>query len=164
MESKSASEPSMLEQCDVLVRTMNIGDASSIHDIGRSRQDLAFCDWETPEVLRQAIGMNNGFPQVALEKKTNAIVGFVFAGHDGIRAGLHHLWVNPQFRGHGIAKVMIQRAIEAFLSAPLPVKRIRIASRKANCEAIEFWSKNGFTKTSGRGAHDQSIVSFYRDI
>ena len=163
-DPKSGFLPTTIESCDVLIRTMDVDDAGPISDLGRTRQDLAFCDWETPEVLRQAIAGNKGFPQITLNIKTKSIVGFVLAGHDGIRAGLHHLWVDPKFRGHGIAKVMVERAIEAFLSAPLPVRRIRIASRSTSHEAIKFWTNNGFIKTSGHSAIDQSIVSFYRDI
>ena len=78
------------------------------------------------------------------------LVGFLFAeieggagpGGETPPAWVHELWVEPDFRGRGIAAQLLAES-DAFFAAR-GVTRVSVRVESSNAPALEFWARRGF--------------------
>lgn len=70
------------------------------------------------------------------------LVGTVLAGHDGRRGYLHHAAVDPGFRGRGVGRAVVSRAIERLAAEGIDRCHIFIFSTNATGQA--FWRAVGW--------------------
>jgi ribosomal protein S18 acetylase RimI-like enzyme len=73
-------------------------------------------------------------------------VGTVLAGYDGVRGWIYHLATHPDFRRQGIAKMLMQHALNELSHRGCP--KVNLQVRKSNIEVIEFYKGIGFTEDS----------------
>ncbi len=77
-------------------------------------------------------------------------VGFLFAeieagagpGGEPPPAWVHELWVEPDFRGRGLAAALLAESDAFFASRGVTRVSVRVESR--NAPALEFWARQGF--------------------
>ena len=73
-----------------------------------------------------------------------AVVGCVFAGHDGRRGYLQHLAVHPDYRRRGIGGALIERCVVALAGAG--IVKIHLDVLAGNASAAAFWSARGWMR------------------
>lgn len=70
------------------------------------------------------------------------IVGAILAGHDGRRGFIQHLAVLPEFRKHGIASALVDRAMNALEEEG--IHKAALLAFKKNELGNGFWDKMEF--------------------
>jgi ribosomal protein S18 acetylase RimI-like enzyme len=83
-------------------------------------------------------------------------VGTVLAGHDGRRGFLYHLAVRERFRGRGIARALVERALRGLYAEG--IRKCHIMAFQNNKKAHSFWTRIGFKR------RNREIALFSRDI
>lgn len=71
------------------------------------------------------------------------IVGVILVGSDGRRGYIYHTAVHPDYRKMGIAKNLVQHALDALEEIGIHKAALVVFERNAN--GNEFWEKLGFT-------------------
>lgn len=71
------------------------------------------------------------------------IIGAVIAGNDGRRGYIYHTAVSPKHRGQGIAKRLVNTALEALKA--LGINKAALVVFERNSGGNAFWEKLGFT-------------------
>lgn len=79
-------------------------------------------------------------------------VGTVLCGHDGWRARLYHVAVDPTWRRRGLATALVSRAQTELAKAG--IRRVHALMLSGNRDAMQFWSTAGW-----RQREDLSLVS-----
>ncbi len=85
---------------------------------------------------------NNGCSFAAFNDRK--MIGAVLSGHDGRRAFFNHLFVISEYRKQGIARKLVDLALEKLKKEG--IKRVGIFIHKSNASAQLFWNKIGFEK------------------
>lgn len=73
----------------------------------------------------------------------NAVVGVIIAGNDGRRGYIYHTAVDPQYRKQGIARQLVEAALNALRA--LGIHKAALVVFDRNEAGNEFWEKMGFT-------------------
>ena len=142
------------------VRSMTPQDLPAVRCLAEASEYLSFLEWETNEVLIEALQTNADLSQVAQNKSTGEVVGAAFFGSTGLRAKFQHLVVSPSCRRQGIGHAMVERTIALFCQRS-KVRRLVCTVRSANTQALEFWKREGFVVTSGL---DGRVAFLIRDL
>jgi len=94
---------------------------------------------------KQAIGTylerNPGMSFVA--KGNGKIVGAVLAGHDGRRGYLYHLAVDAGWRRQGIARLLVEKCLDALKASGIQKTHLFIFTNNTN--GVAFWKSIGWT-------------------
>lgn len=70
------------------------------------------------------------------------IVGVIMAGHDGRRGYIHHTAVLPEYRNQGIAKRLVDSAMDALDKEG--INKVALVAFKKNDIGNGFWENIGF--------------------
>ncbi len=68
----------------------------------------------------------------------DAIIGAVFAAYDGRRGYINHLAVDPNFQGHGLGKLLMDKSIEYYDS--INCVKVHLMIEKDNSQVVEFYN------------------------
>lgn len=71
------------------------------------------------------------------------IVGAILAGHDGRRGFIQHIAVLSEFRKHGVASTLVNKAMNALEEEG--IHKVALLTFKKNALGNSFWDKMGFT-------------------
>ena len=85
------------------------------------------------------------------------LVGVILTGHDGRRAIIHHMCVNPDFRRMKIAASLVKLAEEALRAEG--IQKIFGLVFKDNDVANAFWEKQGYTLRTNLNYRNKSLNS-----
>ena len=72
------------------------------------------------------------------------IVGVILAGHDGRRGYIHHTAVLPEYRRQGIAKSLVDSAMDALDKED--IHKAALVAFRENETGNAFWESVGFTE------------------
>lgn len=72
------------------------------------------------------------------------IIGVIMAGHDGRRGYIHHTAVLPDYRNQGVAKKLVNSAIEALDKEG--INKVALVAFKKNDLGNAFWESMGFVE------------------
>lgn len=90
-----------------------------------------------------------------LAESEGRIIGVILTGHDGRRAIVHHMCVHPDYRGKGIATMLVQRAEEALRKEG--ITKVFGLVFKDNDTANIFWEKQGYTLRTDLNYRNKSL-------
>ena len=90
-----------------------------------------------------------------LAESESRIIGVILTGHDGRRAIVHHMCVHPDYRGKGIATMLVQRAEEALRKEG--ITKVFGLVFKDNDTANIFWEKQGYTLRTDLNYRNKSL-------
>ncbi len=108
--------------------------------------------WETCKLTRpwndpnKDLDRKKGFGDdlfIVLEHE-NKIIGTLMGGYDGHRGVMNYLAVNPDFRGNGFGKMLVD-ALEYRLKK-LGCPKINLLVRSDNIEVSDFYESNNYKK------------------
>lgn len=125
-----------------IIREMTIDDYDQVFAMWQITSKRALSSADEREEINRYLNRNKGLSQVAV--MDGKIVGTVLAGHDGRRGFIHHMAVLPDYRRHGIAKAMAEKAIENL--AREGICKTHIFTYKDNAQGQAFWKSVDFKK------------------
>lgn len=71
------------------------------------------------------------------------IIGVIMVGNDGRRGYIYHTAVNPKYRKQGIARQLVNTAIDALKL--VGINKVALVVFERNENGNNFWEKLGFT-------------------
>lgn len=134
-------------------RKMDARDYEQCIALWKRTEGMSISNADSREAIESYLERNEGFSYVTVQSED--IIGTLLAGHDGRRGYLYHLAVKPEYRGQGIAKILVQTCLDRLRDAG--IERTHIMVMGSNESGQSFWTGLGWTR---RG--DISICS--RDI
>ena len=87
--------------------------------------------------------------------KEEKVIGVILTGHGGRRGIIHHLCVHPDYRRHGIARMLVQTAEEALRREG--ITKIFGLVFKDNSPANAFWEEQGYTLRTNLNYRNKSL-------
>ena len=88
------------------------------------------------------------------------IVGVIMVGNDGRRGYIYHTAVHPSYRKQGIAKILVEKAMNE-LSA-LGINKASLVVFDRNKTGNEFWESIGFTIRNDFVYRDKTLAEIVR--
>ena len=83
------------------------------------------------------------------------VIGVILAGHDGRRAIIHHMCVDPGCRRRGIAGALVQKAEEALKKEG--ISKVFGQVFRDNDAANEFWENQGYSVRTNLNYRNKSL-------
>jgi ribosomal protein S18 acetylase RimI-like enzyme len=77
-----------------------------------------------------------------IARNEDRIVGAILAGHDDRRGYIHHLAVDPVWRGKGVGTYLVSASIDALRREG--IKKAHLFVFKENESAQKFWENLGW--------------------
>ncbi len=88
------------------------------------------------------------------------VIGAIIAGHDGRRGYIYHTAVSPEYRRKGIAKQLVDAALNALKNQG--IKKIALLVFERNTDGNAFWEKVGFTAREDVVYRNRAIADIIR--
>lgn len=88
------------------------------------------------------------------------LVGVIMVGNDGRRGYIYHTAVNPQYRNQGIARQLVNRAMQALEQCG--INKVALVVFKKNESGNAFWEKLGFTVREDLVYRNKAITEMIR--
>ena len=123
------------------IRPMTMDDYPSAMALWKTTPGIGLSAADEAETMRAYLLRNPGMSQCALAGAS--LIGTVLAGHDGRRGYLHHLCVDENFRGQGLGRRLVIRALEALRAQGLEKAHAFLFSD--NETGRKFWERIGWT-------------------
>lgn len=130
---------------DIETREFAIDDYDAAVALWKRVEGVEIAEGDDREGVAQFIARNAGLSRVATDGLT--IVGVAFCGQDGRRGHIYHLAVDPNYRGRGVGKRLVDECLEGLRR--LGLKRANIMVATDNPRGREFWSKCGWEELDG---------------
>ena len=125
----------------IKIRVMNIEDYDGIYDlwINTSGMGLNTTD-DSREGIDKYLKRNPMSSFVA--EDDGKIIGVIMSGHDGRRGYIHHTAVLPDYRNQGIAKKLVDNAMNALDKEG--INKVGLVAFERNEIGNGFWENIGF--------------------
>ena len=124
------------------IRVMEIGDYDAVYDM-----------WiHTPGMGLNTTDDSRGGVEKFLRRNPHtcfvaeadrSIAGVILSGHDGRRGYIYHTAVRPEYRRQGIARALVEHAMQALEKEGIQKTALVVFARNEAGNA--FWEKLGFT-------------------
>jgi ribosomal protein S18 acetylase RimI-like enzyme len=130
---------------EIEIREFSINDYEAAVGLWQRVEGLEIAEGDDREGVAQFLARNPGLSRVATDG--SAIIGVALCGHDGRRAHIYHLAVDPAFQGRGLGKRLLDESLEGLRRTG--VKRVIIMVADDNPSGREFWKRSGYEEISG---------------
>lgn len=137
-----------------IIRPMRLADYEEVAALWRATEGLG--DVESREEFEAYLLRNPEFSPVV--QQDDCVVGAMFSGHDGRRGFLSHLAVAEPLRRQGVARQMIEWALERLRQ--VPVQRVSVHVYVQNTDAIRFWRSVKCLEANWRDRDDLHVLAF----
>lgn len=124
-----------------LVRAMTPEDIAAARQLWADSEGVEVAEGDSPEELVSYLTRNPGVSTVATDPHGH-LIGAVLCGHDGRRGFVYHLAVARAYRGQGIARAMMKRALSALKEEGL--LRAVLLVDIDNLTGQQFWLREGW--------------------
>ncbi len=134
----------------VRIRPFEISDHAAAVHLWQITEGIGLSASDSPENIAAYLERNPNMSFVAFSGE--ALIGAVLSGTDGRRGYLHHLAVDPAWRGLGIGRQLVAHCLQALRRAGLP--KCHLFLFRANRSGRQFWEHIGWSLRS-----DLDVVS-----
>jgi len=117
-----------------------IDEAKAIVDFMQTFYEVAFCDWQSPELTHHILLESSTIAFTA--KKNGGIVGVIMGGILGTRGTINHLAVDPIYRRCGIGTELTEMFFQKIKKHG--IRRAFLFVSEENLTANSFWTQRGF--------------------
>jgi ribosomal protein S18 acetylase RimI-like enzyme len=121
---------------------MTLADYDAVMALMAGTPGIAVRAADSPEAIGRYLARNPGLSLVAAGDE--GLAGCVFCGHDGRRGYLHHVIVAPAWRGQGIGRMLVERALDGL--AALGIYKTHLDVFADNEPALAFWEATGWQR------------------
>lgn len=127
----------------IKIRVMNINDYDGVYDlwINTPGMGLNLTD-DSREGIDKYLKRNPTSSFVA--EDDGKVVGVIMSGHDGRRGYIHHTAVLPDYRNQGIARKLVESAMDALDKEG--INKVGLVAFARNEIGNVFWENIGFTE------------------
>lgn len=141
------------------IRIMTIADYDAVYALWLSCKGMGLNDLDdSREGIERFLKRN---PETCFTAEDGGkIVGVIIAGNDGRRGYIYHTAVAPQNRRKGIAKALVNAALEALRS--LGINKTALVVFERNTDGNAFWEKMGFTSRSDLIYRNKALTEMIR--
>jgi ribosomal protein S18 acetylase RimI-like enzyme len=87
----------------------------------------------------------------------NKIIGTVMGGYDGHRGVMNYLAVDPNFRGHGFGKMLVEAVEDKLKNRGCP--KINLLVRSDNIEVSDFYEGIDYKKQGDVSVFGKRLIS-----
>lgn len=123
------------------IRAMNIDDYDEIYDLWINTPGMGLNSTDdSREGIKRYLMRNPTSSFVA--EDDGKIVGVIMSGHDGRRGYIHHTAVLPEYRRQGIAKKLVESAMNALEQDG--INKVALVVFERNKTGNAFWENIGF--------------------
>jgi len=126
----------------VNIRPMTMADYDAVLGLMRGTPGVAVRAADAPEAIARYLARNPGLSLVA--ESDGEVIACVFGGHDGRRGSLHHVVVAPAWRGQGVGRALVARALDGLAAEGIHKTHIDVFAD--NEAAIAFWEATGWQR------------------
>ena len=143
----------------ITIRPMQIGDYDKVYALWMSCKNMGFNDLDDS---REGIGkyLKRNPTTCFVAEEEDRIVGVILSGHDGRRGFIHHMAVGENYRRHGVATELLEKAIEALKEEGINKVGLLVFNR--NAEGNAFWESQGFTKREDVSYRNKALTNLVR--
>ncbi len=125
----------------IKIRVMNIKDYDEIYDLWINTPGMGLNSTDdSREGIDKYLKRNPTSSFVA--EDSGKIVGVIMSGHDGRRGYIHHMAVLPNYRNQGIAKKLVDNAMNALDKEG--INKVGLVVFERNKIGNSFWENIGF--------------------
>lgn len=124
----------------MIIRPMTIDDYETVLALMRAEPTITIRAADSREAIGRYLARNPGLSLVA--ESDGRVIGCVLGGHDGRRGFLHHLVVDPAYRGAGVGREIVEQALDGLAAAGIDKTHIDVFAD--NSGAIDFWRRLGW--------------------
>jgi len=132
-------------QPETAFRLLMPSDYDQVVALWRRCDGVEVAEGDDRESFTRYLVRNPGLSHAATS--TDTLVGAALCGHDGRRGLVYHLAVEPEYRGRGIGKQILKRALAGLRECG--IARVIILVADDNSGGQEFWLSQGFEQISG---------------
>ena len=136
------------------VRAFEPEDYPAVRALWERTEGLGLNETDTSEKTAAYLAQHPGLSGVAVDD-SGAVVGAVLCGHDGRRGYLHHLAVDPHWRGTGLAKALLAHCLDGL--AGCGIDKCNVFVFGANEAGAAFWTANGWLERSDLRIHQRVV-------
>ena len=119
---------------------MRAADYDAVIDLWRRTEGVGLSTSDARERIEAYLARNPGLSQVAAVE--GRIIGAVLCGHDGRRGLLYHLAVDADYRGRGLGRIIVEKALS--LLKEQGIEKAYIMVFHQNKEGRVFWETVGW--------------------
>jgi ribosomal protein S18 acetylase RimI-like enzyme len=124
----------------MLIEELRMSDYAEAYALWSRTEGMGLSDADAPESVARYLSRNPGTSTVAREG--DHVVATALAGHDGRRGYLHHVAVDPAFRGRGLGRDVVARSIRLLREAGIERCHLFIFGKNETGQA--FWRAVGW--------------------
>ena len=137
-------------------RYMTIDDYDKVYSLWTSIEGFVIRSIDdSREGIDKFLRRNPDMSVVALDKDN--VVGALLCGHDGRRGCFYHVCVHSDYRNHGIASNMVERAVEALRREE--INKVNLIAFTKNEVGNKFWKDRDFELRDDLNYYDYTINS-----
>lgn len=130
-----------MEECKgVRIDPMTIDDYEPAMALWRATPGMVIAAVDSRDAFARYLARNHGTSFIA--RSAGRLAGAVMSGHDGRRGYIHHLAVDPAFRGRGIGRALAERCIAAL--AREGIDKVHAFVFSDNKAGLGFWRRFGW--------------------
>jgi ribosomal protein S18 acetylase RimI-like enzyme len=130
---------------EIQTREFVIEDYKTAVELWKRVEGVEIAEGDDREGVAQFLARNPGLSRVATVG--SIMIGVAFCGNDGRRGYIYHLAVDPNYRGQGVGKRLVDECLEGLRRLGLQRANIMVATD--NPRGREFWSKCGWEELDG---------------
>ncbi|WP_411348297.1 GNAT family N-acetyltransferase [Paenibacillus sp. WLX2291] len=143
----------------ITIREMNITDYEAMIQLWNHTEGMALSEADSRDSIQRYLERNSGCCYIAVHTDSDGtkseLVGTLLAGHDGRRAYLYHMAVNPTYRGQGIARRMLDASTTAL--AAQGIDKAHLFVMDSNSSGQQFWRASGWEKRGTFGVFSKDL-------
>lgn len=141
------------------IRVMTIADYDGVYDLWINTPGMGLNTTDdSREGIRKYLARNPATSFVA--ECDDKIIGVIMAGHDGRRGYIHHTAVLPDYRNLGIAKRLVECAMNALDAEG--INKVALVAFRKNETGNGFWENIGFTERDDLVYRNKNIHTLER--
>ncbi len=141
------------------IRRMTIGDYEELYALWMSCTGMGLNDLDdSKEGFAGFLNRNPDTCFIAADK--DRIIGAIMSGNDGRRGYIYHTSVHPDHRKRGVARRLVEKAMEALDG--LGINKVALVVFERNREGNAFWERTGFSAREDLVYRDKAIRVMHR--
>lgn len=140
------------------IRTMAIADYDKVYALWLSCKGMGLNNLDdSREGIERFLKRN---PDTCFVAEDGEVVGVIIAGNDGRRGYIYHTAVSPDRRRKGIAKALVNAALNALHD--LGINKTALVVFERNADGNAFWESVGFTSRGDLVYRNKALTEMIR--
>ena len=140
------------------IRKMTIADYDKVYALWLSCKGMGLNDLDDSRGGIERFLERN--PDTCFVAEDGEIVGVIMTGNDGRRGYIYHTAVSPGHRRKGIAKALVDTALNALRE--LGINKTALVVFERNADGNAFWESMGFTSRGDLVYRNKALTEMTR--